>query len=153
MSFLPETPTEVLGLFQKKGNQTRAELEDVQGILLVLLQSFEVTYFCVDAIDECAQEHRKTLLGFFKSLSHTQFHLLLTGRPVVDVNDYLRCDSIPVLNIQAKEIDLKIFLEEKIAQSDSSNSQKMDDTLEEEVIRRLIERSEGRQAYQHLPVE
>jgi hypothetical protein len=73
-------------LLEKKKKGGNLELQDALQFLSQVISSFQRTYVCVDALDECPEEHRVNLIQSLRGLSAVDGHestinLFFTGRP------------------------------------------------------------------------
>lgn len=128
-------PEEVWKLFRK---HTAISTKEAQQIFTLLLSSFELTYLCLDALDECEPQSRKALLSFLGLLIGSKLRVFCTGRFSVkdQAKDLLRPFSPKVVEIFAHETDIRQYIEEEIAQDDHKDA--MDEQLQEEITKQLV---------------
>ena len=136
--------------FRKKhrDSNTRPTLKDYSELLSSMVRQFSQVYLMVDALDECAEVdgERNTKRHLFvnelkqlQSSTDRSLHLLITSRPLPDIEQDLR-DALK-LEIRASNDDITAYVKWKI-----SHSRKLtrytdeDSTLEQEITDSLLEK-------------
>jgi hypothetical protein len=76
----PSFAEEVVQL-QENADSGSVHLGDVLPVLLAIMRRFGRCFVVLDALDECAPEHRTDLFTLLNSLSQSKCHLLATSRP------------------------------------------------------------------------
>lgn len=118
-------------------------------------QDFGRIIIVVDALDECPKEERHKIIGFIldsvRELNARNLNtkVLVTSRREGDILEAFQSSNIPMFEIQAKNVmgDIEIFVRDEVKRlRKSCNGKKLhlkDDSLEDTVIRALIDQSEG----------
>lgn len=120
--------------------------------LIESLNVFPRTTFIVDALDECDQEDRENLIGFFDELMRTSRRPLLifiSGRPEGDIRAALCNRTIVEIGVEDNQIDITRFIEEKVRSH--RRWDRFDKTLKDKVINTLLEKSHGMSVFLVLP--
>jgi hypothetical protein len=142
---LPAIPEEIIQTFQTKKQRKceRLELSDASRFLSLVLNSFDWTFVCIDALDECEGGHRGPFLRSLKQLSESSMKLFITGRPHVqdELNKFLHLKSPQPLQIMAHGDDIKKYVASKIA--DDPNEHAMNEKLKGEIQMAIANRSQG----------
>jgi NACHT domain len=155
---LPEIPAKIREEFeQSMKNEKRLELEGARKMLMLALQFFDRAYICVDALDECEREHRRSLLDHLGQLLQTRNSartcLFLTGRPQIesDVNECLAIKSPDPVLVEANKNDIMIYLSYKISKDPDPKA--MNEDLREEIVTTIANGSGGMYVSRnnHLP--
>ncbi|KAL8888434.1 MAG: hypothetical protein Q9192_006176 [Flavoplaca navasiana] len=93
----------------------RPLLADFVSMLGSMLRSFRVNYIVVDALDECADEVKDSLLNDFKNLQQRcSLKLLFTLRPGT-ITALLDLNRIGFLEIRARDEDIGAYISSRIA--------------------------------------
>jgi NACHT domain len=146
---LPEIPDKIREAFKRSmEKEKRLELEGASEMLLLALQSFDRAYICVDALDECEREHRRSLLKSLGQLLQTQNParacLFLTGRPQIiesDVNECLAIKSPDPVLVEASKNDIVKYLSYRINKDHDPKA--MNEDLREEIVTTIANGSGG----------
>ena len=93
----------------------RPLLADFVSMLVSMLQSFRINYIVVDALDECADEVKDSLLNDFKKLQQRcSLKLLFTLRPGT-ITGLLDLNRTGFLEIRARDEDIGEYISSRIA--------------------------------------
>jgi hypothetical protein len=147
---LSKIPDKILQTFhQSKQRKIKLELADASEMLMLALQCFDQAYICVDALDECERDHRRSFLRSLGQLLQTQnsawirLRLFLTGRPHVesDVNGCLGIRLPDPVWIEAKKEDITRYISYKIG--DGPDPKAMNENLNREIINTITDGSRG----------
>jgi len=98
------------------------------------------TFICIDAIDECSDEHLSQLLTSFRTISQTSpgVRLFITGRPhIQSVVEKDLPGSVQVTPFSPNCQDIREFLEMKLKHG--SGSEEMSPALKADIMRRIPE--------------
>ena len=114
----------------------------VSGILKMFqtITATRRTYICVDALDECAPEHRMVVLESLGQIlqGSPNTHLFMTGRPQVRSEVGRRLDGAATfISIQPTEDGVVRYLRYKLR--NDTTPEIMSSTLEAEIMRRIPE--------------
>ena len=140
---LEKIPQEIRGPFEK-GKKIiggrRLQLPEIVE-LLGSFSSRRRTFFCLDALDECAAADRAKILLSLRDiikLSPTT-RVFLTGRPYVDaeVRTHLS-EEVVVVSISPRKDDLTRLIHTKLVEDTTSNE--MDERLRAEIVKKIPEK-------------
>ena len=137
-----QIPKEIMDAFEKHkrviGGRTLQLPEIVR--LLGSLSSMCPTFFCLDALDECAALHRSKILLSLKEIIQISppTRVFLTGRPHVEgeVGKLLPLGVTPV-SITPRKGDIVWYIYAKLAEDTTSDE--MDEGLEAEIVKKIPE--------------
>jgi len=108
--------------------------------MLGSLSSTQGTYFCLDALDECAAPDRAKILLSLKEIIEMSptTRVFLTGRPYVcgEVVKHFH-EGAALVWISPRNGDITRYIHTKLVED--PNSGEMDEELEEEIIKKLPE--------------
>ncbi|KAF8247817.1 ankyrin [Wilcoxina mikolae CBS 423.85] len=91
----------------------RPDLAKLTETLRNLCKEFKQVFFVLDALDECIDKARKSLLDQLEKVDRSTARLFLTSRPhLLDMDE--RYGKYPQIPITAKSQDIRHFLQEKI---------------------------------------
>ena len=135
-------PREIMDAFQKYekviGGQ-RLQLPEIVK-LLGSLSSVRRTYFCLDALDECAAPDRAKVLLSLKDIIKMSptARVFLTGRPHVggEVGKHLP-NGLATVSICPRKEDIIQYIRTKLAED--TTWEEMDEGLEEEIVKKVPE--------------
>lgn len=112
--------------------------------LIRSLNIFPKTTFIVDAVDECDQDDRETLIEVFDELMRTSerpLKVFISGRPEGDIRAALRNRTIVEIGVEDNQTDIARFIEEKVQQH--RRWDQFDETLKNKVTNTLLQKSHG----------
>lgn len=112
----------------------RPDLVRLTETLRNLCKEFKQVFFVLDALDECVDKVRNSLLDQLEKVDHPMVRLFLTSRPhLLDMDERYR--KYPQIPITAKSQDIRQFLLKKI-EEDALLSRKMGnkESFKDEVI-------------------
>ena len=108
--------------------------------MLGSLSSTQRTYFCLDALDECAAPDRLKILLSVKEIIQMSptTRVFLTGRPHIsdEVGKYLP-GAVTLVSINPRKDDIIQYIHAKLAEDTTSNE--MDARLEAEIVKKIPE--------------
>lgn len=93
--------------------------------LVELLTSFAKTfhiYAVFDAMDECSDDHKETILSFFADLEKSGIRLFISTRPHLVENVQDRLKSIQMLIVSAHESDVQNYVKVKLKKERNKNT-------------------------------
>lgn len=133
-----------------KGTSRPLTLDEVYQSLLLTLRNFRRSYICLDALDECTEESKMSLLStprkLLKDLSvNRSLCLFVTGR--LHVEDYARNRlfdqlGLPIsITLKAHPEDIKTYISAKL-ESDRYKKESMNACLKKEIMDQIIDTSE-----------
>jgi hypothetical protein len=98
-------------------------------------------FIIVDALDECPEEHRHTLLRCLSELGPS-VSLMLTSRPHINIGHIV--SNFELLTIRAMEDDIRAYLDGQILKSSRlSNHIANSQDLREAIEAKIVQRSNG----------
>ncbi|KAJ7094767.1 hypothetical protein C8R44DRAFT_645244, partial [Mycena epipterygia] len=120
--------------------RTRPSLAEAQAILCSIIREYSNVFILIDALDEYPEAQRNNLLCHLSRLG-SNVNLLVTSRSHITINDPT---SFETLEIRAKEVDIRKYLEGQILKSPrlSKHIQSSPD-LREAIEARIVQRSDG----------
>ena len=99
------------------------------------------TFICIDAIDECSDEHLSQLLTSLQTISQTSpgVRLFITGRPhIQSVVEKSLPGSMQIIPFSPNSEDIREFLEMKLKHG--SSSEEMSPALKADIMKRIPEK-------------
>jgi len=139
---LEQIPKEITDAFQRHKKFIGGRKLQLSEIVKLLgsFSSTQCTYFCLDAVDECAAPDRAKILLSLKEIIKMSptTRVFLTGRPHVgdEVGKYLPGAVTPV-SINPRKDDIIQYIHAKLAEDTTSNE--MDERLEAEIVKKILE--------------
>jgi len=137
-----QIPEEIMDAFKdhkKVIGGRRLQLPEIVK-LLACISSMQPTFFCLDALDECAALHRATI---FLALKETikmspATRVFLAGRPYIggEVRKHLPV-GVTLVSISPKKDDIVRYIRAKLAEDITSDE--MDEGLEAEIVKKIPE--------------
>ena len=137
-----QIPKEILDAFEKHKNVIGGRGLQLHEIVKLLgsLSLMRPTFFCLDALDECAVQHRAKILislGDIIKISPAT-RLFLTGRPHVGVEVGRHLPSgVAVLSISPRMDDIIQYIHTKLAED--ATLDEMNEGLEAEIVKKVPE--------------
>ena len=109
----PQTlPQAIIDLHRTHSTKnTRPNRQEIFGALENCITQLRTTYLVVDAMDECSEDVRNTLMKYFRTLPE-QIRLLVTTRHVDEI--LLQFRDSPRVEIRANPDDLKKYIASRI---------------------------------------
>jgi len=145
VSGLEETPEVVVRAFRKQkgvigGRGVR--VSEVLGMLRVATATRR-TFICVDALDECAPEHRRVVLGSLGQILRGSpwTRLFMTGRPYVRNEVERELDGATFMSIQPAEEDIFRYIRVRLRRD--TTPEIMGSALEAEIMRTIPKITSG----------
>lgn len=151
---MPEIPDDVLqDIRRKRQSRKPLGLENSLEILARVLRSFQKTYICIDALDECNSRHRRCFLESLGKISKgvcQSVYIFVTGRPHVgeDIHQYLASKSITI-QLEASGEDIAKYIAHEIQNDD--NDVTMDDDFKKEIAAKIVSTSQGMFVHRDFP--
>lgn len=127
------------------------DLDTACYILRIVLESFHRAYICIDALDECDDDHRKVLLQLLARVMPDSTRLFLTSRPSVesDVNQYLGVKSPIIIQHVANKQDIEKYINHRI--DEDNRPDLMNDSLRNEIVAKISAASQQMWVYGNEP--
>lgn len=121
--------------------RTRPSLQEFSNLLHSQLHKFSKTFVIIDALDECPESNRETLITKILKLQ-SGIHLLVTSRHIAGIECLF--ENAARLEILAKDEDVKGYLESRIAREGRLKLHvKSDPTLRDAIIDTIVEKASG----------
>ncbi|KAK6542442.1 hypothetical protein TWF694_006395 [Orbilia ellipsospora] len=123
-----------------KRHNTRPPMDEATDMLLLLSKSYSRIFLVVDALDECKDEPRRTLISAIRMMQQqTHVNLMATSRPITHImNEF---DKDIILPIDASNDDIGRYLDGQVPRLPHSLSS--DASLVHEVKSKIIECAAG----------
>jgi len=134
-------PKEIIDAFQKyeKVGGQRLQLPEIVN-LLASLASVRRTFFCLDALDECATPDRAKILFSLRDIVKMSptTRVFLTGRPHVggEVGSHLG-GGVALVSISPRKDDIIRYVHSKLVEDTTPDE--MDEILEAEIVKKIPE--------------
>ena len=111
-------------------------------MMRLILQQFDTSFICIDALDELTSKTRRELLIFLKNNIKPSTKIFLTGRPHIrnDVISYLG-DPKSEVDITANPDDIRQYLQHRIEQDMMQEAMSVE--LKAEILDIIVEMSRG----------
>ena len=120
---------------------TAPSLPECCQLLEAAIVCFSMTYLVIDALDECAEGTRDKLFAELRKMKQ-HVSILITSRHTL--SDYDVSESDLRLEIEADALDIRHYLEARIAESSMLQALiKKDQSLHEIIISGIINRAKG----------
>ncbi|KAJ7814599.1 hypothetical protein B0H14DRAFT_2375859 [Mycena olivaceomarginata] len=122
--------------------RTRPCLEETCSVLCSTVSKLSRVFIVVDALDECPEQQRDTLLRCLSALGRT-VSLMLTSRPHINVEGIIP-NNLGILEIRANEDDMRRYIDAQMSKSSRlSKHIRNCPGLRAEIEGRIISRSGG----------
>jgi len=112
---------------------------EIVGVLLGVT-FLQPTFICVDALDECVEEHRLEVLDSLRQILEMSpwTRIFLTGRPHIrgEIDRHLG-QRLAILPIKPSNDDVAVYVRMRLSKDTSLSA--MDSDLEDEIIQSLTE--------------
>ncbi|KAI5816100.1 hypothetical protein BZA77DRAFT_387813 [Pyronema omphalodes] len=120
-------------LLKKKKEGRAIEVKEAVDTLSRVLQGFEKTYICIDALDECNEADRRQLIQYLVELSspsdndddYPPIRLFFTGRPTMEQYVTSHASIAPTIPLTDHKFEMDDDLKNEIAEKIVSTSQGM----------------------------
>jgi ABC-type transporter Mla subunit MlaD len=139
---------EFMDSLKKQKKDTEAGSLDVAKatqLLRDVLQHFERFYVCIDALDECKEEHRKDLVAAIKPLlehSETSAHVFVTGRSYMQSQVEKALPVLPLrIIIRASADDIRRYVARQLEKDE--NYDDMDEEFRSEIMEKIVNTADG----------
>jgi hypothetical protein len=137
---LSDIPSEIIGAFQRN---LHLDISNLTKLLTTVLQQFDKSYICIDALDEC-DKRNELLSSLGKIISgFPRLRIFLTGRPHVRKVVEGHLDTSKSVEIMASEDDIRKFIIHEIDQDSKSDPDLMTENLRQEITKAIVAGSQG----------
>jgi hypothetical protein len=121
--------------------QTRPSLRECSNLLQSQIHKFSKIFVIIDALDECLESNRESLITEIQKLQ-SSIHLLVTSRHIAGIEHFF--ENAARLEIFANGEDVRIYLESRIAREGRLKRYiKSDSTLQDDIISTIIGKASG----------
>jgi hypothetical protein len=120
------------------------EFGELLAAFLTLASKFRRTYVCLDALDECAEEHQHALQEILHRLREARCSLLTTSRCEIKYSEYF--SQVPQISIQATPDDIGHYVA-SVLERHPELSDMVDTGLQRRISSVLAEKSSGMYVY------
>ena len=140
ISGMEEVPGEIAKAYEKQKKVIggrRPELSDILKMLQTI-SSERLTFICIDALDECAPEHRIKVLDSLHQICQKSpgTRIFVTGRPHIQDEIGRRISGrLTTIRITPKRDDVIGYLRARL--SEDTNPDAMDSSLEADILRKI----------------
>ena len=141
VSGLGEVPGEIAKAYEDQKRVIggrRPELSDILKMLQAT-SSEKLTFICIDALDECAADHRVRVLDSLRILQKSPgTRIFVTGRPHIQDEIGRRISGkVMTIRIAPKRGDVIGYLRARL--SEDTNPDAMDSSLEADILKKIPE--------------
>lgn len=141
---LDTVPDEVIQLFGKYKGRARPTVNEFAELLGRVSKYFTRCFIILDALDECVERERETLLpvlGSFENIENINF--LFTSRKESDIETSFLKHRIRLIPIQDKQVatDVELYVSESMENDEKLKHLKVG--LKEEIIATLVQGAKG----------
>lgn len=143
---LERLPDGIREIFQAHGKVIGGRGPQMAEIIkmLQIVTSLQPTFICVDALDECVEEHRPEILDSLRTVleKSPNTRIFLTGRRHIqsEVERSLG-GRVSILSIKPRNDDIVEYIRMRLKKDTSPEA--MDSGLEGEIIKRITENNSG----------
>ena len=132
------------------GNHSQPRLGELQSIFFAVLQQLESIYFVLDALDECTQDQRVGLCGFFAGImelsvtASKNIKLFVTSRKEPDIERAF--SRFSMIEVEATKVnnDIEIYVQGQIEQQLNNGSLPLNNPmLKDKIITTLTTKAGG----------
>ena len=137
---LEEIPEEISEAYRERKNAIGGQGPQISNILKMLhtTSTRKRAFICIDALDECAIEHRVKVLDSLGQLLEQSpgTRIFVTGRPHIqpEIERYL-AGGVTILSISPKRDDIVTYLRSRLAADTTPDA--MNNTLEVDILREI----------------
>ena len=116
-------PPSLQELYEKHSANSQPTYQELMSTFLETIQQFQRIFFVLDALDECAQPHKKDLCQFLRDITEatatskpTHVKVLVMSRMDLDIKQVLKASL--TIRIQAAMVDndIEIYVKDRVAQ-------------------------------------
>ena len=143
---VPMIPREIKSAFDesKQEGGERLRLPDMVKLFVKAIDSLELVYMCVDAVDEVLRECRPDFLRALRQIIRDtpNVRLFLTGRPYIrgELDNYLT-KGVNVIQIVADPGDVTEYLSQRIDDDNHQDPHLMTEELKNDIMRTMLEKA------------
>ncbi|KAI5814506.1 hypothetical protein BZA77DRAFT_345612 [Pyronema omphalodes] len=141
-------PAGIIDSLKEKKSKGRPTLEESYEFLESALQPFKKFFICVDALDECLDEHRNDFLHLIARLlqkfGNDSARIFTTARPQMKA-----CIEKPFpvpprkFEIEANENDIKKYIESKLSKDENFGDDHDSHLFKKKIMEKIVENSDG----------
>ncbi|KAI5814511.1 hypothetical protein BZA77DRAFT_283487, partial [Pyronema omphalodes] len=141
-------PVAVIATLKEQRSKGRPTLEESYQFLESALQCFSRFYICIDALDECLDEHRKDFLHLITRLlqrfgSHAA-RIFTTSRPQMKISIKTPSEFPPCkFELEANEDDIRKYIESKLEKDENFADGQGSDLFKQKIMEKILETASG----------
>jgi len=141
----PRIPKEIRNAFDESNLEggDGLQLPDMVKLFIKVIDSIEVVYLCVDAVDEVLPQHRSDLLRALQQIIQApNMRLFLTGRPYIraELDRHLTKMAYSI-HIMADQGDIARYLSQKMDGGDDQDPSLMTEDLKNNIMKTILEKA------------
>jgi hypothetical protein len=114
---------------------------EVMPIIDSLLEKFPRTFIVMDALDECSEDYRYTVLDIISHLHSSGARIFTTSRPHIEPPK-LKNDEWEYIEIRAQDEDIRRVFESTLLQKDSLRK-RLSLEFKDEIVTAISKKSDG----------
>jgi len=130
----------------RQGGGKGLRLEEMLGLFVKIVSSFERVYICVDAMDELVPDHRSEFLRALQQITQEALNtrLFLTGRPHIrgELDNHLT-KSVYTIHIIPDQGDIAKYLRRKMDDAGARDPDLMTENLKNDIMKTMLEKASG----------
>jgi len=138
---LPSLPKDIVAIWEKHCcGKEHLEPAQAMEVLCSACKSFDRTFICLDALDEC-----RDITKLLNCLQQTPSAVRIFGTGRKHISPIIRryFEHIQIIHIEAKESDVRLLIDKKIEEDRKSDPSLMDEELQRYVTERIFASSKG----------
>ncbi|KAI5814530.1 hypothetical protein BZA77DRAFT_345631 [Pyronema omphalodes] len=141
-------PAHVIDSLKEQRSKGRPNLEESYQLLESALQCFRKFYICIDALDECLDEHRKDFLHLIARLlqkfGNDAARIFTTARPQIKASIEKPFTVAPCeFTLEANEDDIRKYIESKLDKDDHFTDDESSQMLKEQIMTKIVATANG----------
>ncbi|KAI5814540.1 hypothetical protein BZA77DRAFT_222936, partial [Pyronema omphalodes] len=141
-------PVGVIESLKEQKSKGRPTLRESCDLLEAVLKSFSKFYICVDALDECLEDHRKDFLHAISRLlqrfRNTIIRLFTTARPQTKASIKKPFTVPPCeFELKANEDDIKKYIQSKLSKDENFADDQDSDLFKKTILDKIIQTASG----------
>lgn len=120
---VPKNLQELFDLYKTRPRGSLPSIGEIYACLHTAIAAYSRVFIVIDALDECGAEYRTTFLeNIFELHASTGVNIFATSRPIQEIAGTFedRARTLHVIEIEAHEDDVQMFLDSSISRSHPS---------------------------------
>ncbi|KAI5814522.1 hypothetical protein BZA77DRAFT_250054, partial [Pyronema omphalodes] len=141
-------PAHVIDSLKEQRSKGRPNLEESYQLLESALQCFRKFYICIDALDECSDDHRKDFLHLIarllQRLDSNAARIFTTARPQIKASIERPFTVAPCeFTLEANEDDIRKYIESKLNKDDHFTNDESSQMLKKQIMTKIVATANG----------